>query len=170
MRDDFRIAVFHQAMPARFQLRPLLEMVKQFAIENHDDATILIRHGLLAIREADNAQPARRQRHARLKKEALFIRAAMYYRTRHSADGCFGHGALPGEINNACDAAHDNFLLRTPPARHRFLLIFCRCSQYQQLYDAAEKQSRMFSGLRRSNLRKPSTLNLQLSTASGQGI
>jgi hypothetical protein len=107
MRDDFRVAVFHQAMPARFQLCPLFKMVKQFAIENHDDARMLIGHRLLAIREADNAQPARRQRNARLKEESLLVRPPMYYRTRHSADSFFGHCALPGEINNACDTTHD---------------------------------------------------------------
>jgi hypothetical protein len=58
MRDDFRVAVLHEAMPAGFQLRALFEMVKQFAIEDRDDLPILIGHGLLAIREADNAQPA----------------------------------------------------------------------------------------------------------------
>ena len=63
---------------ARFQLRPLLQVVKQLAIEDHDDVSLLIGHRLLAIREADNAQPARRQRDSRLKKEALFVLAAMH--------------------------------------------------------------------------------------------
>ena len=69
MRDDFRVAVLHQAMPARFQLRPLFEVVEQLAIEDHDDVRLLIGHRLLAIREADDAQPARRQRDARVKKK-----------------------------------------------------------------------------------------------------
>jgi hypothetical protein len=85
-------------------------VVKQLAIEDHDDVRLLIGHRLLAIREADNAQPARRQRDARLKKEAFFVRAAMHYGTRHSPHDFVRHGALLGEINNACDAAHENFL------------------------------------------------------------
>jgi hypothetical protein len=85
-------------------------MVKQLAIEDHDDIPILISHRLLAIREADNAQPARGQRDARLEKEALFVRAAMHYGTRHSPHDFVRHGSLLSEINNACDAAHENFL------------------------------------------------------------
>jgi hypothetical protein len=96
-------------MPARFQLRPLFEVVKQLAIEDHDDVPLLIGHRLLAIGEADNAQPARGQRNARLKKEALFVRAAMHYGTRHLPHDFFRHGSLLGEINNACDAAHESF-------------------------------------------------------------
>ena len=127
MRDDFRVAVLYQAMPARFQLRPLFEVVKQLAIENHDDVPLLIGHRLLAIREADNAQPARRQRDARLKKEAVFIRAAMHYGTRHSPHDFFRHGALLGEINNTCDAAHENLLYfeRRPMATILSLRFVC---------------------------------------------
>ena len=52
-------------MPARRQLRPLFEVVEQLAIENHEHVPLLVGHRLLAIREADDAQPARRQRDAR---------------------------------------------------------------------------------------------------------
>ena len=110
MRDDFRVAVLHQAMPARLQLRPLFEVVEQLAIEDHDDVPVLIGHRLLAIREADNAQPARRQRDARPIKEALFVRAAMHDGPRHSPHDFVRHGSLLGEIDNACDAAHEYFL------------------------------------------------------------
>jgi hypothetical protein len=110
MRDDFRVAVLHQTMPARFQLRPLFEVVKQLAIEDHDDVRVLIGHRLLAIREADNAQPARRERDAWLKKETFFVRAAMHQGTRHPPHGFVRHGSLLGQINNACDAAHQSFL------------------------------------------------------------
>jgi hypothetical protein len=33
----------------------------------------------------------------------------MHDGTRHSPDDFFRHGALLGEIKNACDAAHENF-------------------------------------------------------------
>lgn len=107
VRDDFRVAVLHQPMPARFQLRPFFEVVKQLTIEDHDDTRLLIGHRLLAIREADDAQPARGQRDSRLKKEAFFVRAAMHYGTRHSPHDFVRHGSLLGEINNACYAAHE---------------------------------------------------------------
>ena len=62
MRNDLRVAVRDQAMPARFQLRALLEIIEQLAVEDHEDAPVLIGDRLLAIRQADDAQPARRQR------------------------------------------------------------------------------------------------------------
>jgi hypothetical protein len=61
---------------------------------------------LLPIKEADNAQPARRQCNARLKKEALFVRPAMHQGTRHSPHDFLRHGSLLGEINNACNSTH----------------------------------------------------------------
>ena len=58
MRDNFSITVLHKSMPTRFQLCPFFEVVKQFAIEDHNDVPVLIGHRLLTIRQADNAQPA----------------------------------------------------------------------------------------------------------------
>ena len=45
-----------------------------------------------------------------VEKEALFVRAAMHDGTRHSPHDFVRNGSLLGEINNACDAAHENFL------------------------------------------------------------
>ena len=111
MRDDFRVAVLHQTMPARFQFRPLFEVVKQLTIEDHDDVPVLIGHRLLSIREADDTQPARRQRDSRLKKEAFLVGAAMDDGPRHSPHDFVRHGSLLGEINDACYAAHESLVL-----------------------------------------------------------
>jgi hypothetical protein len=117
MRNDFGVAVLHQSMPARFQFSTLLKVVKQFAIEDHDDASVLIGHRLLAIRKANNAQPARRQRNARLKKETLLVRATMENGTRHPPHGFIGHGSFPSEINNACNSTHVRVVSSLPYAK-----------------------------------------------------
>jgi hypothetical protein len=70
--------MLHQAMPERLQLCPLFKVVKQLAIEDHDDVRLLIGDRLLTIREADNAQSPRCQRDSRVIKEARFVRAAMH--------------------------------------------------------------------------------------------
>jgi hypothetical protein len=108
--DDFRVAVFDQAMTACFQLRPLFEVIEQLAIKDRDNVCLLIGHGLLAICQADNAQPARRQGDARLKKEALFVWTAMHQGPRHFPHDFFRHGSLLGEVKNACNSTHENFL------------------------------------------------------------
>jgi len=77
---------FTRRCPRASSSARFFEVVKQLAIEDHDNVPVLIGHRLLAIREADNAQPARGQRDARLKKEALFIRAAMNDGMRHFSD------------------------------------------------------------------------------------
>ncbi len=38
VRNDFRVAVRDQAMAARLQLRPLLEVIEELAVEDHEDA------------------------------------------------------------------------------------------------------------------------------------
>src|SRR5688572_4540356 len=110
MRNNFRVAVLHQAMPARFQLRPFFEVVKQLTIEDHNNILVLIGYRLLTIREADNAQPARRQRDAGLKKETLFVRAAMHEGSRHFLHDFGWDNSLLDQIDHACDAAHMNLL------------------------------------------------------------
>ena len=65
-------------MPARLQLRPLFEVIEQLAVEDHEDVPVLVGHRLLAVRQADDAEPARGQRDSRSDEETLFIRAAMH--------------------------------------------------------------------------------------------
>ena len=38
-----------------------LDVIEQFAVEDHEEAAVFIRHRLLAIGQADDAQPARGQ-------------------------------------------------------------------------------------------------------------
>jgi len=84
-------------------------MVKQLAIENHDDIPILIGHRLLAVRETNDAQPTRRERDSRVKKETFFVGAAMREGTRHSPHNFVGDWSFLGEVNNTCDATHVNY-------------------------------------------------------------
>jgi hypothetical protein len=112
-----------QAMPAPFQLCPFFEVVKQLAIKDHDDVFIFIGHGLLAVREADDAQSARGQRDARLKKESLFIRAAMHQSPRHSPHDILRHSPLLREINNPCNPTHESRAKLAQP--RSFVFAFC---------------------------------------------
>jgi hypothetical protein len=106
MRDDFRVAVFHQAMAASLEFPPPFEMVEQLAVENRMNVPILVENWLLAIGEADDAQAPRTQGKSRSVEVALFVRAAMDDRTSHPTNNFVRHGLLSGELENACDSAH----------------------------------------------------------------
>ena len=111
VRNDFGVAVGDEAMPARFQLGPPFDVIEQFAVEDDEDAPVLIGDRLLSIRQADNAQPSRGQRHPGSLEEALFVRAAMQKCARHFLMTPSGNGPLPGQINDACNSTHDVYLL-----------------------------------------------------------
>jgi hypothetical protein len=85
-------------------------VVKQLAVEDHDDAPVLVGDRLLAIREANDAQAARSQRDPRLKKEALFVRAAMHNGPRHPPHDFLRNGPMVVKTDHACDAAHKHIL------------------------------------------------------------
>ena len=69
--------------PARCQLFAPLDVVEQLAIEDHEDVAVFVGHRLLAIRQADNAQPARSQGDAGSLEETLLVRTAMHDGARH---------------------------------------------------------------------------------------
>ena len=45
------------------------------------------------------------------KEKAFFVRPAVQQRPGHSLDGGFGHGSLPSEIDDSCDATHEIIVL-----------------------------------------------------------
>jgi len=53
--NHFGVAVLDEAMPARFELGSLLQVVEEFPIEDRHHIPFLVRDRLLAIRQADNA-------------------------------------------------------------------------------------------------------------------
>ena len=65
-----------------------------------------VEEGLLPIRQADNAEPARGQSHTRPMKESLFIRATMNQRPSHAFDHAFGHHSPSGQIHHTSNATH----------------------------------------------------------------
>ena len=139
VRNDFRVAVLHQPMPARLQLMPLFEMIKKLAIKNDRDVSILVENWLLPVREPHDAQPPRPQREARPLKETLLIRSAMHDRARHAANDFVRHGSLIGEMEDACDAAHvvEPVVRNSLPGRAFFSRIIRRWENSGAQYAAA---------------------------------
>ena len=64
-------------MTARCQLRALLGVVEQLAVEDRENVPVLVADRLLAIRQADHTEPPRGQRHSGTMQEAFLIRTAV---------------------------------------------------------------------------------------------
>ena len=94
--------------PRASSSRALLEMIEKLAVENDGDIPVLIGDRLLPIRQADDAQPPRSQREPGRQRKPSSSGPRCNERAGHSPDDFSGHGPLPGEINNSCDAAHDD--------------------------------------------------------------
>src|SRR5262249_31070311 len=88
--------------------------------EDDADAVILIRDGLPAVRQADDAQPARGERHPRAFEEAVLVRPAVVECRRHRPQGpCRRRPPPPRQINDPPHPTHASVLpglpFRVPP-------------------------------------------------------
>src|SRR5271156_3702582 len=63
-----------------FELRPQLDVIVNFPVENQDGIAIVADHRLIAARQIDNLQPHRPQRNMRRFPHTLLIRPAMRQR------------------------------------------------------------------------------------------
>ncbi len=93
VRNDLGVAMGDQPMAAARQLGAPFEVIEKLAIEHDRDAPVFVGHGLLAIRQADDAQPPRSQRDAGTIQKAFLVRAAMHDGTRHFFDDALGNAA-----------------------------------------------------------------------------
>ncbi len=106
MRNDFRVAVRDEAMAFRREFFASLDVIEQLAVEDHEEIALFVRHRLLAIGQSDNAQPARGERDTGPLEKSLLVRTAMEDRARHLLHHTGWRRALPGQIDDPCDAAH----------------------------------------------------------------
>ena len=95
-------------MAARLEFRALpLDVIEQLAVEDDVHFPVLVADRLLAIGEADDAEPARGHAQSGAPEEALFIGTAMRERATHSLNDVLRHlAACARQINHARDATH----------------------------------------------------------------
>ena len=96
MRDDLRVAMSAQLVPAIRQLGASLCMVKKLAVKHDVNTPVFIRHRLLTIGQAHDAQPTRSQRQPWPDKKAFLIRPTVGERPRHRLNSSVGHRVVPG--------------------------------------------------------------------------
>ena len=93
MDDRFRIAFGAEHVAAPRQQPPKLPVVVDLAVEHDPDRAVLVRHGLLAVLEIDDAQAPHAEADALAEIDALVVRSAMRHRTAHGADLALEHRA-----------------------------------------------------------------------------
>jgi hypothetical protein len=83
MRDQLRVAVRLESMSFGFE-KPLgFRIVEQLAVEDRDDAVVLVRHRLTPVGQSDNAQPSVDQPDAVRLKAPFVVRASVQQRIGH---------------------------------------------------------------------------------------
>ncbi len=106
MRDQLRVAVGGEAMPSRFQSRLELGIVEQLAVEDDDDAAVLVGDRLAAVRQADDAEAAIGETEPVGLEVSVVVGAAVNHGVRHATQAAERNGPVATEIDDTGDATH----------------------------------------------------------------
>ena len=107
VNEDFRVGMGRKAMPLGLEQLTLLDEVEDFAVEHDHDGFVFVEDRLLSIGQTDDREPARGEGDARRLVETLFVRATVYDGIRHSLERMMRETSLAAQIDQACDAAHN---------------------------------------------------------------
>ena len=110
MDDDFGVAAGVEDVTERFELGDEFLEVVDLAVEHHRDRAIFIEQRLLSRGQIDDGQPAVSERDAGLEVIARLVRATMVLDVTHALHQGAIEVALAAGIEEAGDAAHDEFL------------------------------------------------------------
>jgi hypothetical protein len=105
MDDRFGVTIGLVPMSSAFQTRPQFTVVINLAVEDDPDRVILIRHGLMAIPQVDNAKAPVRQANAAGTKEPGIVGPTMRRGICHELElvEMNGSGTV---LKNACYPTH----------------------------------------------------------------
>src|ERR1051325_2215159 len=106
MRNHLSVTVRHEAMSTGPKFLASFDVIEQFAVEDYRNAAVFIKDWLLAVGQANDAQPPRSQAQSWPNQKPLLVRSTVQERPRHSLNTSLWHRTLSREIDHACDAAH----------------------------------------------------------------
>src|SRR5215813_11505772 len=111
MRQEFGVAMAAERVALDHQVGAHLRIIEQLAVEDDGDAAVLVALGLLAIEQADDAEPAIGELQSGPLEEAVLVRAAMEHGPRHAPHDHRIDRRLLTQMQNARDAAHSGWLV-----------------------------------------------------------
>ena len=106
MRNQLGVAVGGEAMAPAFEHLLGFGIIEELAVEDDGDGAILVADRLLAVGEADDAEPAIGQAEARLVEVAVIVRAAMDDGVGHAFEKSGRHPASTRQIDRPGNATH----------------------------------------------------------------
>src|SRR5919108_1851137 len=110
--DRFGIARGAEDVALLLELVPELAIVVDLAVEHDPDGGVLVRHGLLAAGQVDDAQTAHAERHTVSEIDAFLVRSAMDHDAAHIPDLLFeDRPSVPP--HDSGDTAHVTVSLRS---------------------------------------------------------
>jgi hypothetical protein len=81
-------------------------VVEELAVENDGAAPVLVPHGLLAVRDARDAQPAGNEPDSGSNIKAFFVRSPMEQSPGHCPKPFSVWLLISGQIDHSCDSTH----------------------------------------------------------------
>src|SRR5215467_1971667 len=119
MNDDFCIGLRRKQMSPTFELLAQLLEIVDFSVENHRDAAVLIKDGLMAACHINDAEPAHSQPNTVLDKDALVVGSTVHHGLAHLMDRGTIDSAIIALTDNASNSAH-GFLTSHQDGIHAF--------------------------------------------------
>ena len=104
--DHLGVAARPERWPSAVSSGMSVAEVVDLAVEDDDDAAVLVVERLLAAREVDDRQPAMTEADAGLEMKAVAVRTAMLVREVHALDDTRIDSALAREIDDTDNSAH----------------------------------------------------------------
>src|SRR5437868_5239632 len=103
------------------ELRPEFLKIVDFAVEHNPDAAIAVRHGLVATRNINDAQPIETESHVSVLIYAVIVRAAVYRNLTHTMQQRMLDGTIRIEIKEPVYTTHCRHHAATRPDSKRTL-------------------------------------------------
>jgi hypothetical protein len=104
--DNFCVGIRAEDMSVCFEFATELQEVIDFAVKNHPDAFILIRHGLMTAAKIDNRKPAKAKPKRSGDVVAFIVRTTMDQCPCHRFDVPAPDGRQRSEVILTANAAH----------------------------------------------------------------
>src|SRR5262245_46586788 len=106
MQDGLGIRSRPIVMTALFQPRPEVGVVVDFAVEDHPDAGVFVRHWLLSAVDVNNRQTAMSQSDGTVDVQAIPVRSAMPHDVAHRRQPMFVDAIARIKSDDSSDSTH----------------------------------------------------------------
>ena len=113
MRDNLGVAMRGKTMTSPFEHLAGFGIIEEFAVEDDLDGMIFVANRLLAVRQADDAEPAIGQAEPGFFEITVVVGTAMDNGVGHALEQVVRHRPSARQIHHTDDTAHAKFLKKS---------------------------------------------------------